>query len=396
MKLRDFELSRIQPEYLKIGEPVPWSIYDDLGKLLMAKGATLKSDRQKEILARVGLFAKERLPDPAAAIPQPVYLSHDANPFAEFDDLCIKLEALFQKIQSAAPPSAEVIKKQLFEVAVHIQGLVEHHPDALLGAIHLVRDRPYPVLHALQVASLTGLMLQSSSITQEERLQVLGAALTCDLSMHAYQPKLHEQKQPINDKQRQVIQRHPALSVEALKKLGIREPLWLDLVLQHHEKVDGQGYPQGLYGSQIREEARILALAGAYAAMITARPYRPAFPPKESLRHLIAGRDQHFDGMLTQRFVQRLGVYPPGSFVWLNNGELAIIIGRTQNPKEPLVASVCKTDGDLFATPRRRNTASESFAIKRFCDSHEYIKIGPATVWGIEAKLVKKSIGKVL
>lgn len=396
MKIRDFDLTRINPEHLKIGEPVPWPIYDDFGKLLMAKGATLKSDRQKEILARVGLFAKEREPEPKQTLPQPLYLSSDANPFAEYDDVCLKLTELFEKLESAEPPKGEVIKKEFFELAAHIQGLVHHHPDALLGALALCQEYAYPVLHGVQMAALAELMLMSSSLTQEQHLAVLSAAMTGDLAMHAYQEKLHHQKKPLNEKQQEVVSKHPEQSAKILKRLGIRDALWLELVKQHHERVDGTGYPAGVGGDELRPEARVIALSGAYAAMITSRPYRTALQHTESLKRLLAGRGTQFDERLTNRFIHQLGLYPPGSFVRLANGEIALVVGRTQNPKAPLVASVQKEDGDLFLTPRRRNTASESFAIKRFCLPDEQVRVSPATAWGINAILVKKSIGKVI
>ncbi|MDR9468365.1 HD domain-containing phosphohydrolase [Marinospirillum sp.] len=385
MLLRDFELSRITPELLKIDQPVPWPIYDEFGKLLMAKGAILKSDRQKEVLTRVGLFAREIKPDPESLIPQPVRFRRKVNPFAEFDELCLKLEEVFQLMDKKKVPNPGVVKKRVYDIATHIQGLTEYDADALLGAVHLADQFPYHVHHPMQIAVLSELIMERLQVEQEVRLSVLAAALTCNLAMNPYQQRLHQQKQPLNDQQRAVIEKHPEQSRQKLEEVGVDDGLWLELVAQHHEKLDGTGYPRRLKDDDIRREARVLALADVYTAMVTPRPYRNPIKHKDSLKNIFTQRGSKFDSKLTLLFLNELGLYPPGVYVRLSNGELAVVVGRTPDPKSPLVASVKKASGDLFLSPRRRNTASQNFAIKSACNVNERIKINPATLWGIDA-----------
>lgn len=385
MFLRDFELTRITPELLRIEQPVPWSIYDEFGKLLMAKGSILRSDRQKEILTRVGLFAQEILPDPESLIPQPVRFRRKVNPFAEFDELCLKLEEVFKLIDGEKPPNASVVKKRIYDLSIHIQGLVEYDSDALLGAVHLADQFPYHVHHPMQIAVLAELILDRLQADQVVRLSVLAAALTGNIAMNPYQQKLHQQRTPLNDQQRKVINRHPLQSAQKLDAIGVDDVLWLELVAQHHEKLDGSGYPRQLKGDAIRREARILALADVYTAMVTHRPYRNPIKHRDSLRDIFTKRGSKFDSKLTLLFLNELGVYPPGVYVRLNNGELAVVIGRTPDPRSPMVASIRKADGEFFLSPRRRNTATEQFAIRSACNVDERVKINPATLWGINA-----------
>lgn len=384
MFLRDFELSRITPEHLQVNQPVPWSIYDEFGKLLMAKGSVLRSDRQKEILVRVGLFADEILPDPENLLPQPIKFRRKVNPFAEFDELCLKLEEVFKLVESETP-NGTVIKKRVYDIAIHIQGLVGYDSDALLGAVHLADQFPYHVHHPMQIAVLTELILERLQVEQVVRLSVLAAALTGNIAMNPYQQRLHQQKTPLNDQQREVINRHPLQSAQKLEAAGVDDFLWLELVAQHHEKLDGTGYPKNLVGDAIRREARILALADVYTAMVTHRPYRNPITHKDSLRDIFTQRGSKFDSKLTLLFLNELGLYPPGVYVKLNNGELAVVIGRTQNPRSPMVASIKKNDGEFFLSPRRRNTETEQYTIRSACNVDERIKINPATLWGIQA-----------
>lgn len=385
MFLRDFELSRITPEHLIVDKPVPWSIYDEFGKLLMAKGSILRSGRQKEVLTRVGLFAQEIEADPQALLPQPVKFRRKVNPFAEFDELCLKLEEAFKLLEAEKRPAGSVIKKRVYDIVTNIQGLVHYDSDALLGAVHLADQFPYHVHHPMQIAVLAELILERLQVDQEIRLSVLSAALTGNIAMNPYQQRLHQQKTPLNDQQREVINRHPLQSAQKLEAAGIDDQLWIELVAQHHEKLDGTGYPRKLKGDAIRREARILALADVYTAMVTHRPYRNPIKHKDSLRDIFMQRGSKFDSKLTLLFLNELGVYPPGVYVRLNNGELAVVIGRTPDPRSPLVASIRKPDGDLFLSPRRRNTGTDQFCIRSACNVNERIKINPATLWGISA-----------
>lgn len=385
MFLRDFELSRITPEHLKIEQPVPWSIYDEFGKLLMAKGSILRSDRQKEILVRVGLFAREILPDPASLLPQPVKFRNKINPFAEFDELCLKLEELFKLIDGEKTPSTQLVTKRVYDLVTNLQGLVAYDADALLGAIHLADQFPYHVHHPMQIAVISELILSKLQVEQVTRLSVLAAALTANLAMNPYQSRLHQQKTPLNEQQRAVINKHPLQSMQKLQALGVEDKLWLEIVAQHHEKLDGSGYPNKLAGEQIRREARIIALADVYTAMVTHRPYRNPIKHRDSLRDIFTQRGSKFDAKLTLLFLSELGVYPPGVFVNLNNGETAVVIGRTADPRTPLVASIKKPDGNLFLTPRRRNTAALEFAIRSASNLEERLKVNPANLWGVAA-----------
>ncbi|SEI45037.1 HD domain-containing protein [Allopseudospirillum japonicum] len=383
MMLRDFELTALRDEDIVLNEPVAWSIYDEFGKLLLTKGTVVRSERQREILLKVGLYAREILPDPKDLIPKPVHYRRKVNPFAEFDELCLKLEEVFKYIEEKDTPPEGAVQKRIFDICTHIQGLCYYDADALLGAVHLSDNYPYHIHHPMQMAVLAELIAARLELEQEERLALLAASLTCNIAMNPYQCKLHMQRNPLNEQQRRVINKHPQQSVAILRKAGVENDLWLELILQHHEKLDGTGYPRGLSGDDVLVKARIIALTDVYTAMITPRPYRQAIGHRLSLRELFIKRGQVYDEKLTMLFLQELGLYPPGVYVRLENGELAVVVGRTDDPKSPLVASIRKPDGDLFLSPRRRNTSTEGFNIQAAVT--ERLKINPALLWGIGA-----------
>jgi len=385
MLTKDFELVKINAGELSLNQPSPWTICDSKGAVLLAKKALIQSNDLKKNLEHTGYFAKEM----TVKVPEPFKFKGKVNPFAEFDDLCLQLDSIFTSLQSKQQFAPHLIKKRVQTLAVHIQGLVNYDADALMGAVHLTEDFEYPIKHPMQIAVLTELILARLKVAQGVRVSVLSAALTSNLAMNPYQKRLDQQKGPLLYAQKDLIYRHPLISAEMLNQAGVEDELWLELVAQHHEKLDGSGYPHGLKGEEIRHEARILALGDVYSAMVTPRGYRGPLNLKDSLKDLFEQRGKAFDSKLTQIFIMELGLYPPGIYVRLSNDDLAVVVGRTDNPKAPRVASIRRSDGYMYPSPLKRDLRQSDISVKYVCDSSEKIKINPATLWGIDALRVE-------
>jgi HD-GYP domain-containing protein (c-di-GMP phosphodiesterase class II) len=100
------------------------------------------------------------------------------------------------------------------------------------------------------------------------------------------------------------------------------------MALQHHERLDGSGYPRGLRGSQVTPFARIGAVADTFDALCSARPHRPALPPHVAMRLVKGMAGRQLDGELVHRFAERACVYPTGATVLLESGEVAIVAAQ--------------------------------------------------------------------
>lgn len=378
---KTIDLVKLMPQDLQVGQPVAWAVCDAGGQQLLEKGGMVESEDYKRLLEQVGYFARE-LDGP---VRQPVVFKNKVNPFAEFDDLCMQLESIFRMLDTSKnfPPGS--IKKKLLDIVTNIQGLVHYDADALMGAVHLSDQFEYHVHHPMQIAILTELILQRLKVPQDIRLSVLGAALTANLAMNPYQKTLNQQRTPLNEQQRKLVNQHPLLSARQLREAGVDDELWIELVEQHHEKLDGTGYPNGLKGDEIRREALVLALADVYSAMVTPRVYRGPIKLTESLKDLFTQRGSKFDDKLTRLFINELGLYPPGIYVRLNNGELAVVVGRTTDFKAPVVACIKKPDGNMYPSPRKRSSAEEGYGVRYVCDPSERVRVDPSQLWGFEA-----------
>lgn len=174
---------------------------------------------------------------------------------------------------------------------------------------------------------------------------------------------------------------HPQLSIEMLRELGVRDEQWIQAVLQHHEQPDGNGYPSGLEGTAIATGAQILSLAEMYGARVKPRGDRAGVPGKEVLRRMFVNRGATADDKLVQVFIKTLGIYPPGSFVKLENGETAIVTRRGTSPATPQVKSVRDALGMPLACAGSRDTAQCAFAIAGGMPRDKLMAINFNTLW---------------
>lgn len=383
------ELTKLSKNSLKLNKVINTNVYDGQGKILFKAGTRLESEEFKDRLENTGYVLTANYFRPLTSskdfgpLIYPREIKDKVNPFAEFDDLCIQLEEIFTQLEEGRLSTSN-LQRRFYRLAADIQELVIYDSDALLGAVHLSDRFSYQVHHPMQIAVLTEVILNKINANQATRLSTLAAALTCNLAMNPYQSMLDSQTTPLTEQQRRLINSHPEQSVFQLKELGIKDELWLELVEQHHEKLDGTGYPNQLLAENIRTEAQILALADVYSAMVTPKVYRE-MKSSQHLRELFIRRGSDFNDKLTRIFINELGIYPPGVYVWLANGELAVVIGRSDDIKAPQVASIRGSDGSIFSSPTKRSTNKPNYAITQMCDPKEKIKINASQLWGFNA-----------
>ncbi|TLM97807.1 HD-GYP domain-containing protein, partial [bacterium] len=113
------------------------------------------------------------------------------------------------------------------------------------------------------------------------------------------------------------------------------------IAFQHHEKVDGTGYPRGLKGSEILEFSRIAAVADVYDALTADRVYRKAFMPHEALKIISEGSGTHFDSEVVRAFMKKVAPFPVGTIIALNSGDVGIVVdNHRKNPARPVIRIV--------------------------------------------------------
>lgn len=162
-----------------------------------------------------------------------------------------------------------------------------------LAAAAEVRD-PYTAGHQKRVTELAVAIAEKLGLSSEriDGLQVAG--LMHDIGKLAIPSELLSKPSRLTDTERALIQEHPKVAHEILRAVEFPWPV-ADIVFQHHERIDGSGYPLRLRGNDILLESRILAVADVVEAMASHRPYRPALGVEAALKEIRAGRGQRYD-----------------------------------------------------------------------------------------------------
>jgi putative nucleotidyltransferase with HDIG domain len=161
----------------------------------------------------------------------------------------------------------------------------------------------------------------------------------------------------LTDAEFAIIREHVGHGVDTVSAIPGISDVSLAIVAQHHEHINGKGYPAGLQGEQISQLGQMAAIVDVYEALTSTRPYRSAMEPSQALQRIFSW-NQQFNNELVQRFIQCVGIYPVGTLVRLESGMVAIVVeANPANLLRPTVRVVLDTRRDLIVTPRDLNLA---------------------------------------
>ncbi len=347
------ELQVIRHDQVPIGKPLPCNVYDRDGKLVLKAGEVVNSNRQLEELKDNGFFIPKR--DKAAPPPPPP----KESPFALLDPMPAQVERLYGRM-SVEPD----FPGRVSAVAKNIQKACEIDREACVAWLFLASDMRYVIGHPILTAILCELVARQLGWPEEERLVLLNAALTMNIAQLVVQDKLHRQAQKLDPPQRAQINEHCGQALEMLQTYEVTDALWLSAVVQHHERLDGSGYPGALKGESIAREARLIAVADVYAALISEQAHRRAFAANAALKEIYMLRGKQLDSQMTEMLIKVVGVFPPGSYVRLANGEIAVVTRNGPTPTAPIVYSFVNPRGQSINVYAKRECVNPQFAIK--------------------------------
>lgn len=362
------ELHRLIINDIEVGEKTPWDIVDKFGNLLLIEGSTIRSREQAMEMIDSGAYIEKGLYTKLPSFKRGI-LSNAAEgeqSVAEVPsvlhtiNLAVKrLDVLLKNIQKF--PDA---RKSILEIVKLIHKAIQLSEDLALASMQLNHTSgSYPVRHCVDTAILAMIVAKTMNKSDKEIQDIAAAALTMNISMIVIQERLQVQKEAISKADKDAIHNHPIASIETLYDAGIEDSDWLMYVLMHHEHEDGTGYPVGTVKGEIPQNAKILTLADGFCARITSRGYRKSTLPSTALKDIFIENSTRVDATLGAYFVKVLGLYPPGTFVQLQNKEIAIVSQRGSSHSHCIVHAMVKPNGELFGAPIKRDTSMENYKI---------------------------------
>ena len=219
----------------------------------------------------------------------------------------------------------------------------------------------YNASHALLCATLCRLIGTHAELSPKELTSLCRAALTMNIGMSSLHDLLANQNSEVTVDQRRSIANHPAAGRQLLSNKGVQDKMWLQIVQQHHavlpEIVDAGDE------RRIQMATRILQLADIFVGSISPRSTRPGLLSRQGALKIYKGEEGK-PNLLGAAFVKSIGIYIPGSYVKLANGEVSIVIKRGINAHTPYVASIIGMRGAPNQDPVLRDTSEPGFEIK--------------------------------
>lgn len=205
---------------------------------------------------------------------------------------------------------------------------ISRNPDACIWLARMKKEDNYIYEHSLSASIWAVALGRQLGLGKGDLKSLAIGALLFDIGKLELDPDLLNAQRKLTKEEFEVIKTHVGHTLVLVKNTkGINKSI-LSMIEQHHERHNGQGYPQGIQGNDIHVYARIAAIVDCYDAITSNRPYADALPPSEAIKKLYDWRDSEFQSELVEEFIQAIGIYPAGSLVELSSGEVAIVLAE--------------------------------------------------------------------
>lgn len=255
--------------------------------------------------------------------------------------------------------------------------------DALITLSRIKDKDEYTYMHSVSVGALMisfGKYL-GLDITQLREIGI--GSILHDVGKVIVPQVILNKEDKLTEDELNIIKRHAEYSRKLLEQSEGMTELSITIAAQHHERIDGTGYPLQLKGDEIAFFSKALAIVDVYDAMTSKRCYQEKSSPTSVLKKLFEWSEYHYDRVLVQKFIRCVGIYPVGTMVQLNNGLVGVVIKHGENNLlDPVIRVVYNPqNGGYLRVPYEIDLAHESESDDRVrIDSYvsaEKMKIKP-------------------
>ncbi len=203
------------------------------------------------------------------------------------------------------------------------------NPDAIFLLSRLKGTDTFIYEHCINTSILAVLFGRHMGLTVQELDTLALGALLLDIGKSKLPKALLEKPTKLTAAEIKLIQKHVQFSLDIINTTDIDKEI-LNIVGNHHKRLDGQGYPKHQFDANVSVFAKMASIADAYDAMTHVRPYRKALPAQKAIDILHQQRSQQFHAELVDEFTHCIGAYPTGSMVILNTGQAGIVISQNE------------------------------------------------------------------
>jgi len=211
-------------------------------------------------------------------------------------------------------------------------------PNAMLFLINAKKKQEEVFHHALNTCILSLILARADNLPPEDIFTIGLGALFHDIGKLRVPKSLLLKTHPLTKSERALLQLHPQFGLEIVSKIASFPEGPKRIIGEHHETLDGKGYPRGLKGDEIRVKTRIVSIVNIYDNLCNPPALEKAMTPYHALAFMYKKLGEKLDRRLMELFIRLLGVYPPGTIVKLSNGSIGIVVSKSStSPHKPSV-----------------------------------------------------------
>jgi len=241
-----------------------------------------------------------------------------------FDSAAETLDKIFESLRGGSQNDISAVQTAINPL---IEGVFRNQ-DAVAALLRLKESGEYRYHHGVSMAVWAAIVGRHIGLNRQELEKLAVGCAMCDIGMTQLPPELLDQAENLTKEQLRIIRAHPTMGSELVCRSKNIDFEILGIIENHHERMDGSGYPRGIQGAAIPLLARIAGLVDTYDAMITPRPYATARTSHEATQELLDCKGRQFQEALVEQFVQAIGLFPTGTMVELNTGEVGIVAAQ--------------------------------------------------------------------
>lgn len=324
---------------LKPGMKIDQAIYDRLGRILVARGAIL-DDYVIESLLKHGVMTvyvqegeeelsesqKEEQPCPLAQKHIEELRSADRSKVMLSDSVRKRVAEGIQYIYNNT--ESENFADATDSIANDLMSAIEDNDAVAIDINALKTSDEYTFKHSVDVATIAMILAKKMGLSQKEIYEIGVVGLLHDVGKTKVPPEILNKPSRLDDEEFEVMKQHSVFGYKMVKdRKEFNQAISLG-VLQHHEKINGKGYPMGVGGNQITQYAKIISVADIYDALVTERPYKKAFSQRDAVE-MIMSMTNELDMDAMKGFMESVILYPVDTVVELSTGEKAKVVKNT-------------------------------------------------------------------
>jgi HD-GYP domain-containing protein (c-di-GMP phosphodiesterase class II) len=272
----------------------------------------------------------------------------NSSPYRKYKTFIEKVNSVFAGLKSGSDIEMRAIDNICVQLLQDLRDSTDNFVEFILGGEVSGHEL---AKSSVNTAILSALIAQELKLPNHKIHNIVAGALLHDVGMLRLSKGITEKKGGLSEAELEQIKSHPSHTSKIVTK-ELFGPHEVNLIaLHHHERWDGQGYPDKLVGQVIDIGARIVSVADAFEAMVSKKSYRDSIIGYQAIKNLLSDNARRFDPAVIISFTKIMGIYPIGSIVRLNDGSMARVVSiHTDAPMRPNIQMLTDTKGNPLSS----------------------------------------------